>query len=605
MRWHSVGSWALFSFATACSSTEQPASPVAPAPVDASAPDGPAPCNPAAAYPASDGTISILATLPNLTFGEAAPSGNALVERSLSAYFKPCQERSSLLVMRIGGAWCGTCRWHAKHTAEFLQDPALQDRIEFLDVLIANEDNAPPDADAARRWQSFMDAPQRVVVDPDYRLGVINVAAATLPLFVLVDPKTMIAVNFLNNPDPELLKLRMQQELARLDKQKIPENPGRQVFDARFTRDEWDLLHEMKLPGAPPPDPTNAKADDAAAAAFGKKLFDDKTLSPTGTVSCASCHAPTLDLNDRVPQSTGGVSPLDRNSPAIALAAHARWQFWDGRADTLWMQALGPFENDKEFNSSRLFVAHAIYAKYKSEYEAIFGAMPNFSDTARFPPSGKPGTPAWQGMQSADRDVANRVFVNAGKAIAAFERTFRVKRSRFDDYLDGNLSVLTDAEKNAMKSFFVSGCAQCHWGPRLTNDAFHVIRFPTGRVDGQADRGRIDGVAQLAQSEFHAGSPYSDAPSMNRTAGLVSTPRMLGAFKTPPLRGLPGSAPYGHGGTLPTIEEVVRVYSTAGLDPQDPKSAGMSEPWLVRFDEHAQHAMPNFLKILTAEAIVP
>jgi cytochrome c peroxidase len=50
----------------------------------------------------------------------------------------------------------------------------------------------------------------------------------------------------------------------------------------------------------------------------------------------------------RTPESDAGVAPVDRNAPALALAAHNRWQFWDGRADTLWMQALGPFENAKD-----------------------------------------------------------------------------------------------------------------------------------------------------------------------------------------------------------------------------------------------------------------
>ena len=53
------------------------------------------------------------------------------------------------------------------------------------------------------------------------------------------------------------------------------------------------------------------------------------------------------ELEDGLPQSTGGISPVDRNSPPIALAAHARWLFWDGRADLLWVQALGPPENER------------------------------------------------------------------------------------------------------------------------------------------------------------------------------------------------------------------------------------------------------------------
>src|SRR6185436_19313209 len=174
-----------------------------------------------------------------------------------------------------------------------------------------------------------------------------------------------------------------------------------------------------------------------------------------------------------------GVAVGDRNAPSVLFAAHARWQFWDGRADTLWMQALGPFENEKEFGSSRLFVAHAVFERHAAAYEALFGPLPPLSDTARFPASGKPGDATFSGMAAADQALVTRVYVNVGKAIAAYERTLRARPNRLDAYLGGDLSALTVEEKAGLKTFFGAGCIQCHWGPRLTDDAFHVLRFPT------------------------------------------------------------------------------------------------------------------------------
>src|SRR5258708_11521563 len=137
------------------------------------------------------------------------------------------------------------------------------------------------------------------------------------------------------------------------------------------------------------------------------------------------------------------------------------------------MQAVGPFENDLEFASSRLFVVHGVYDRDKAAYEAIFGALPAMTDTVRFPPSGKPGDASWQAMAPADQDAVTAAYVNAGKAIEAYERTLRVKPGAFDTYIAGDMTALTDMQKDSLHAYFMAGCAQCHWGPRMTDDAFH------------------------------------------------------------------------------------------------------------------------------------
>ena len=77
----------------------------------------------------------------------------------------------------------------------------------------------------------------------------------------------------------------------------------------------------------------------------------------------------------------------------LSLPAYTRWMFYDGRADSLWSQALDPTEAPNEYGSSRLFIAHTIAQYYQPQYEAIFGPMPPLDDTTRFPPSGMPGDP--------------------------------------------------------------------------------------------------------------------------------------------------------------------------------------------------------------------
>lgn len=557
---------------------------------------------PTAAYPPGPYGIGITGTLPNLTFqGDGGPI-------ALGDYFEPCATQSRLLVIRTSALWCGTCAWHGAHTNALVRDASLANRVVLLDLLVADEDNNPATVAALARWRAKLDAPDKIALDPVYSFRDVSQSVNPLPTYVVVDTRTMQVRTTDSNPNPDELHAKLLVELDLLDKKPRRDNlPSAKTTDG-FTDYELDLLRAMKAPGAPPADPTNEYADVVAAAALGKKLFSDVALSPSGTVSCATCHDSTKTFSDGLPQAVG-ITKGDRHSPAIALASHARWQFWDGRADTLWMQALGPFENPKEFASSRLFVAHQIADRYAADYAAVFSKypLPALADTARFPAAGKPGDPSWQGMTAADQDAATRVFVNTAKAIAAFERTLRVKPNALDLYTGGDLTALDATQKKGLTAFLKTGCPQCHWGPRMTDDAFHVIRFPTGRQDGAADRGRADGIAPLLASEFVASKKYSDSPLSARSlADLDPTAtRLLGAFKTPSLRGIPSSGPYGHGGTFATLAEVSKHYGERGLKHDDSRAIGATEAWVPLFDVNAQADLVPFLQVLTAEPLPP
>jgi cytochrome c peroxidase len=521
---------------------------------------------------------------------------------ALHDYYEPCAARSHLLMVRVSGAWCGTCRWEVSTHAKDLAESDIGDRLLWLDLLLANDDNAPPTLADAAAWRTKIDHPGRVAIDPAYVFGALSGSHEPLPLTAVIDTRTMQILYATGDSEPALFDYRLRQELAGLDKSAPPARPTPTLYDGLFSSKQWDLIRAITLPVAPPPDPTNAFADDANAAALGAQLFSDTTLSP-GAVSCATCHDPAKQFTDGLPQSRGAVVG-DRNAPSVLLASHSRWQFWDGRADSLWMQALGPIENEKEMNSSRLALAHAVFDRDRAAYEQLFGALPDLSDISRFPLAGKPGDVAWNGMTTADQKAITRVYVNVGKSIAAFERTLRVQPNRLDAYVGGDLTALTTDEKLSLQQFLGGGCMQCHYGPRLTDDAFHVVRFPTGRQDGLADRGRIDVVSQLLLSEFNAAGEYSDAPAnAHGLTGLAASPTMLGAFKTPTLRGIAGTQPFGHGGSLATLQDVVRTYSTGGLLPGNPAAIGAGEDWMPRFGSgHIPQLLP-FLQVLKAEPV--
>ncbi len=555
-------------------------------------------------WPPGPYDIALTSVLPpDLAFD--GPSGAVKVRD----YFEPCAARSRLLVIRSAGAWCGPCGWHATHTKTTLGDARFAGRLELLDLLLSDEDNMPPDAAAATRWQTRIDAPAsllpKVGLDAKYTFAAVLPAKNVLPEYVLVDTRTMKVRTVISNPDPQTLGGYVDVELAALDGKPRVDRPEPNLHDNLLTDDEFDLLQDMKVPGAPPADPTNEFADVPAAAALGKTLFSDTLLSPTGTVACSTCHDPLKSFADGLAQAVG-VSKGDRNSPAIALASHARWQFWDGRADTLWMQALGPFENPKEFDSSRLYVVQQIAARYASDYAAVFGPKYTLPDLTGVPASGKPGDTGYDALPQAKRDEITRVYVNVGKAIAAFERTLRVESNDLDRYIGGDVSAIVGMQRTALQEFFKAGCIQCHWGPRLTDDAFHAIRFPTGRQDGVADQGRAAVLLGLAGSEFVASTKWSDAPQAAKPlAFTVVPPSMIGAFKTPPLRGVSSSGPFGHGGVFKSLLDVAKHYGQRGEMVVPAQAVGTVEEWVPTFDSNVQNSLPQLLDIMTGEPIVP
>lgn len=523
-------------------------------------------------------------------------------------YAEPCTAETRLLVVRVSGMWCGTCQWHAAHTRE-LQALDVGPRIQLLDVLVSDEENTAWEpwartaiVDMTDKWRATVSAPAEIVIERDDRVRKAVDAPAPLPLYVFVDRRTMRVTASLANPAPEEIENAIRKALAEGDGLPVPSPRPVARFDGRFDREEHDLIEAMRLPGAPPPDPTNEYADAPLAIALGKKLFSDPTLSPHGK-SCASCHDATKSLTDGLALSVGtGLG--DRNAPNIALAAHSRWQLWDGAADSLWMQALLPFENSLELNSSRVFVVHRLMDAYAAEYQAVFGKKYPAPDLSTVPRSDKPWHEIAVMYRGAREEIVTRPFVNAGKAIAAFVRTIGLEEEPIDRYARGDLGALTEPQKDGLKAFFTSGCAQCHFGPRLTDDAFHVMRWPNGGERSTRATGRPHALDRLRYHPFNRASQFSDAPGLPYLPmpGLIGG-WFSGGFRTPTLRGVAHTAPYGHAGAFASLAEAVAAHG------QTLESDGWVktpvESWMPLLDEKTAASITDFMSTFTGRPIIP
>lgn len=110
---------------------------------------------------------------------------------------------------------------------------------------------------------------------------------------------------------------------------------------------------------------------------LGRALFFDARLSKSQTVSCATCHQPNRSFTDGRKTALGdNKTPGTRNTPTLVNIVNSPWLFWDGRADSLAMQAMGPLESPKEHGSNRAHIAKIVATHYRPVYEAIYGEIP-------------------------------------------------------------------------------------------------------------------------------------------------------------------------------------------------------------------------------------
>lgn len=381
---------------------------------------------------------------------------------------------------------------------------------------------------------------------------------------------------------------------------------GMKLIDG-WNADEIAVLASLRLKELPPApkDPSNAYDSSPPAARLGQRIFFDRRFSGNGAVSCASCHQPDKQFQDGLPLGQGMGNGARRTMP-IAGAAYSPFLFWDGRKDSLWAQALGPLEDPAEHGGNRLAYAHQLQSHYRTEYETVFGAMPDFS---KLPKDASPlGTPlqraAWRSMSEKERQDVSRVFANMGKALATYQRALLPGESRLDRYIEGVINrdaqaygQLDPREKNGLRIFVGKAqCITCHNGPLLTDQHFHNTGIAP-RIPGQPDSGRRAGLAKVRDDEFNCLGRFSDArPEQCEELNFLARDdhAMASAFKTPGLRDVALRAPYMHAGQIASLAEVVRHYAQA---PQ--ATAGHSELRPVRLSEDEMQDLVAFLGTLS------
>ncbi|MBR9765878.1 MAG: cytochrome-c peroxidase [Rhodobacteraceae bacterium] len=360
---------------------------------------------------------------------------------------------------------------------------------------------------------------------------------------------------------------------------------------------------------------------DMARVELGHLLFYDPVLSGNRGVSCATCHHPDFGTSDglslglgdggtglgtaRVPDPANlPEQRIPRNAPGLwNLGATEFTRFFhDGRLELDESQPDGirtPLGRDMTKGFASPLAAQAMFPVLSGDEMAGHYAENDISQSVRQGLLSQPGG-AWDRIAArvaaipayADRFAeidpgAPVTFAGIANVIAdfiAFE--WRADDAPFDRAMAGEERLPPRAQQGMDLFYGPAGCATCHAGWLQTDHRFHAIAMPQ------------IGPGKAARFEPH-----------NRDEGrfrVTGDPADAYAFRTPSLRNVTLTAPYGHDGAYATLDAVIRHHldPVAALRRYDISQAVL--PDLAQADDlRIQHAEADVKAIARASTLRP
>jgi cytochrome c peroxidase len=260
-----------------------------------------------------------------------------------------------------------------------------------------------------------------------------------------------------------------------------------------------------------------------------------------------------------------------------------------------------------------------VYAKYKGDYEAVFGPLdpaldPAAEDAARFPPSGRakssPDDPdgPWELMTADDRAAVNQIMANIGKSFEAYERNLIGGSSPFGRYVrDQETADFSPAARRGLALFIgKAACNDCHRGPVLSDNEFHNIGVPqaVGEHTPLVDEGRFEDIPALLRSSWNSVGRYSADPVAGEAKLASVNPEdesTKGKFRTTALLNVAETGPYFHNGSSATLEDVVQHYNKGGGEPGSYAGTSAAQIRPLGLSDAEISDVVEFLRSLTGE----
>lgn len=339
---------------------------------------------------------------------------------------------------------------------------------------------------------------------------------------------------------------------------------------------------------------TNFAVPDMKAVNLGRLLYYDPILSGSGTVSCATCHHPRHATTDGVSLGLGdgglGLGParrvdpenppeqrISRNAPALFNlgAPEFRTFFHDGRLEADPLRPSGirtPLGAEMEQGFDFALAAQSMFPVLSGDEMAGHYSENDVAQAVRQGLLTGPGG-AWSILADRVDAIATYRFAfddiigngpiafsdiaNVIAAFVAFE--WRADDSPFDAYLREGADLPPKAMAGMALFYGKAGCSTCHSGQFQTDHQFHAIAMPQ------------IGPGKAARFEGH----HRDVGRMRVTGDPADAYR----FRTPSLRNVAQTGPYGHSGAYATLEAVVRHHldPVAALYAYDPAQVVLSD----------------------------
>ena len=335
------------------------------------------------------------------------------------------------------------------------------------------------------------------------------------------------------------------------------------IVTAELRQEAQDDYLWQSLPAQAPVPADNPMS--ALKVDLGERLFFDKNLSADRTLACASCHDVSGSGDDGRASSIGIDGQLGgRNAPTVWNAAFQSVLFWDGRADSLEAQAVGPLVNPVEMGMPDLeSVVERVKqsADYRRDFEAVYGV-------------GEPIT-----------------IERIAQAIAAYERTLITPDTPYDRFVNGDLDALSPAQMRGMRQFERLGCVQCHFGPNFSGASLFDARAPL----------RIFPIYP---------TPFERDYHLTQDSGAAEPGTGRGSWRVPSLRNVALTGPWLHNGSVSELKEVVRIMTSVQLGYTgrylvwSDSHKAMKELDRPRVDEQTIEDLVAFLHALSSERLV-
>ena len=319
--------------------------------------------------------------------------------------------------------------------------------------------------------------------------------------------------------------------------------------------------------------------------ALGRKMFYDRRLSHTDTISCAICHVPEMGFAHNELKTAVGTEgrSVPRNAPTVLNVAFLGRFFHDARESSLEDQVWGPILNHNEMAvPSPGYLINKIKAipDYNGMFEEAYGTGPTMDSISR--------------------------------AFAAYQYALLSGNSAFDRWYYGKeRSAISRDAKKGFEIFTGKGaCVTCHTIGEdyalFTDEQLHNTGIGyQASMYVEPPRKKVilaPGLEiEVDTSSYKDNSAFKDEISPNDLGlyTITQDPNDRWKFRTPPLRNVALTAPYMHNGGLSTLKEVVEFYNKGGI--QNEVLSPLMFP--LNLSEREVDYLVEFLKTLTGSNI--